>query len=94
MHADAFINGKNAADRSVFADSYTDLGEAYSMLAMKKSTDSQERQMACEMYRRSLDILQDLQAKGISSTDALGKIETLSSQIAACKKEAMAIAER
>jgi hypothetical protein len=79
----------NAADRSIFADSYSDLGEAYSLLAMKKSIDSQERQTACEMYRRSLEIWQDLQAKGILPTDSLEKIETLSSQIAACKMNTM-----
>ena len=50
------LESTNAADRSLFADAYFDLGEAYSMLAMKKSTNSEERRAACQMYRRSLEI--------------------------------------
>ena len=84
----------NAADRSLFADSYFDLGEAYSMLAVKKSRDSQERQTACQMYRRSLEIWQDLKHRGIISKDNLEKIEQVSSQITTCKKEAAAIVGR
>jgi non-specific serine/threonine protein kinase/serine/threonine-protein kinase len=71
----------NAADRGMFADSYNNIGEAYSMLAMKES--------ACEMYRNSLEIWRDLQARGILPTDSLEKIETQSSQVASCNKNTM-----
>lgn len=78
----------NAADRSLFADTYSDLGEAYSVLAMKKSTSLEGRQFACDMYKRSLEIWHDLQSRGLLSNDNLRKIQLASSDLEECNMSA------
>jgi non-specific serine/threonine protein kinase/serine/threonine-protein kinase len=66
----------NAADRSLFADTYFDVGEAYSVLDVN--------QKSCEMYGKSLQIWQDLKQRGLLANNNLGKIETVSTRIAKC----------
>ena len=71
------LEPSNAADRSMFADAYFDLAEAYSVIAMIRTS--------CEMYQRSLDIWQDLQDRRILSNGNLGRIETVSAKMKECK---------
>ena len=78
------LEPSNAADRSAFADAYFDLGEAYSVIAMKEPNSSPAIQKSCEMYQSSLHIWQDLQDRRILSNDNLGKIETVSAKIKGC----------
>ena len=61
----------NVQDRSLFADSYSDIAEAYSTLASLRKDNLAERRKywitARQMYERSFQIWQDLQNRGIIS---------------------------
>ncbi|MBA2731299.1 MAG: hypothetical protein H0U54_00240 [Acidobacteria bacterium] len=82
------VEPTNAVIRAFFAESYADLGEAYSTAASDNRTPADERQdqwrAACDMYRRSLDILQDMLNRGILSSGDTGKLEMVAREIAKC----------
>jgi hypothetical protein len=69
---------------------YTDLGEAFALLAADKSESpaatAQDWHAAREMYQGSLSLMQDLRARGILGADELPEIETVARKIADCDK--------
>ena len=83
------VEPTNASIRVFFAESYFDLGEAYSTIASDNSTPPDNRQeqwrAACDMYHRSLDILRDMLNRGILSSGDAGKPELVAREIAKCE---------
>jgi serine/threonine protein kinase/tetratricopeptide (TPR) repeat protein len=79
----------NAAIRSFFADTYSDLAEAEATLAASQSLPADERmnrwRSARNFYARSLEIWQDLQKRNILGPTDRGKQEAVSRQIARCE---------
>ncbi len=79
----------NAAIRSFFADTYSDLAQAEASLAGSQSLPADERskrwQSARNFYARSLEIWQDLQKRNVLSQTDRGKQELVSRQIARCE---------
>jgi non-specific serine/threonine protein kinase/serine/threonine-protein kinase len=75
----------NAAIRGFFADTFADLGEAHSMLAaLGGAGSSDQRRIACNLYRRSLEIFQDLRQRAILSAADLAKPETIARKMSEC----------
>ena len=78
----------NAQDRSLFADTYSDIGDVYSTIARRRKVNPDERRKNCktarEMYERSLQIWQDMQNRGIISNVNAGKPESIIRKIAEC----------
>lgn len=87
MQATALDPG-NAAIRSFFGDTYSDLAGAESALAASGSTGADERrkhwQSARDLYSRSLEIWQDLQTRNILARADRGKKDAALQKIAAC----------
>jgi eukaryotic-like serine/threonine-protein kinase len=83
------VEPTNASIRAFFAESYFDLGEAYSTISSDNSTPPDNRQeqwsAACDMYHRSLDILRDMLNRGILSSGDAGKPEMVAREIAKCE---------
>jgi len=79
----------NAAIRSFFADTYSDLAEAEATLAQSQSLAADERrkrwQSARNFYARSLEIWHDLAKRSIIAQADRGKQEAISRQIARCE---------
>lgn len=78
------VEPTNALIRSAFADTYVDLGEAASTLASANEGAASERRTACDLYRRSLEILEDMRNRGILSTGDAGKPAAVAQQMAQC----------
>jgi len=82
------IDPGNAAIRSFFADTYADLGQAQATLASGGSSPADERRktwrLARNLYSKSLEILRDLEQRGILSPADRPKLGDVSKQIAIC----------
>ena len=69
---------------------YGVLGDAYSVLAADKKSPSglapENWRAAGEMYRRSLDLMKDLQTRGILDAEEIPEIENTGRKIAECDK--------
>jgi non-specific serine/threonine protein kinase/serine/threonine-protein kinase len=80
-----FVEPSNAEFRSNFATVYADLGEAYAIIAADAgrpaSERSDQRQATRDMYQRSLEILQDMQTRGILSSDDAHRLELVSREV-------------
>jgi eukaryotic-like serine/threonine-protein kinase len=78
----------NAAIRSFFADTYSDLAGAEAMLAASRLVPADERRnrwrSGRNLYVRSLEIWQDLQKRNILAQAHRGKQEEVLRQIALC----------
>jgi serine/threonine protein kinase/tetratricopeptide (TPR) repeat protein len=87
MEATALDPG-NAAIRSFFADTYSDLAEAEATLATGESMAADEHkkywQSARNLYARSLEIWQDLETRNILARSDRGKKDAVLRKIAAC----------
>jgi len=83
------IEPTNANFRRVFADVYTDLGEAYVLVASNKRLSLKERRelwrLARDMYGRSAEIWEDLTKRGIMVAFDAGKLEAVAREIALCE---------
>ena len=82
------VEPTNAAVRGFFADTYVDLAEAYSALASGNdgaaTNRKEQRQIACDMYRRSLEILNDMRNRAILSAADAAKPEAITRKISEC----------
>jgi eukaryotic-like serine/threonine-protein kinase len=82
------LDPANAAIRSFFADTYSDLAEAEARLAGVETIAAVERrnhwQSARNLYGRSLEIWRDLQTRNILARADQGKREVLLRKIAQC----------
>ncbi len=78
----------NAQDRSLFANTYSDIGEAYWALALRRQNNFDEQRKywlaAREMYERSLQIWQDMRSRGILSSFNREKPEAAARAIEKC----------
>jgi serine/threonine protein kinase/tetratricopeptide (TPR) repeat protein len=78
----------NAAIRSFFADTYSDLAQAEATLAASKSIAAEESRKhwksARDLYARSLEIWEDLQTRTILAPSDKGKKDAALKKIAAC----------
>ncbi len=78
----------NAQDRSLFANTFSDIGEAYSTLAVRRQNNPDEQRKywlaAREMYERSLQIWQDMRSRGILSSFNQEKPEAAAREIEKC----------
>jgi serine/threonine protein kinase len=79
---------KNATHRSLKAQAYQYLGEAYAVLAASKEVPSSETthhwSAARDMFQRSFDIWQDMRSRGILEVPDASKPEEVAHQIAKC----------
>jgi non-specific serine/threonine protein kinase/serine/threonine-protein kinase len=82
------VEPTNAQIRSFFADTYADLAEAYSALASDAEGSASHQRAACDMYRRSLEILADMRNRGILSEGDAKKPEAIAQQIIKCDSPA------
>jgi hypothetical protein len=82
------LDAGNAAIRSFFADTYSDLGQAEAMLSANEPLVSEERrnhwQAARGRYVRSLEIWRDLKQRKILAGSDRGKEEGVLRKIALC----------
>jgi serine/threonine protein kinase/tetratricopeptide (TPR) repeat protein len=80
----------NAAIRSFFGDTYSDLAEAQATLAASQATPTEQRRerwrSARNLYGKSLEIWLDLQQRKILGQPDGGKPEEVSRQIARCEE--------
>ena len=87
MQATAIDPG-NAAIRSFFADTYSDLAQADATLATSRSIAAEESRKhwksARDLYARSLEIWQDLQRRNTLAPADKGKKDAVLKNIAAC----------
>jgi eukaryotic-like serine/threonine-protein kinase len=87
MQATAIDPG-NAAIRSFFADTYSDLAQADATLATSRSIAAEESRKhwksARDLYARSLEIWQDLQTRNTLAPADKGKKDAVLKNIAAC----------
>ncbi len=87
------VEPTNAAIRSFFGDTYSDVGEAYAALALRQKSIAEGRRKywnsAREMYERSLQIWQDMQSRGILSNIDINKPEIIVRKIAECNAAAL-----
>jgi eukaryotic-like serine/threonine-protein kinase len=74
----------NAMAARVRAIAYGDLGEAYAALAANNESKPADWRAAREMYQRNLELLQDLQTRGILDADEIPEIEKVRQKIADC----------
>ena len=78
----------NASHRSMRAQAYTYLGEAYSALATSNEVPAAEATKhwtaARDMFSRSLSVWEDMRGRGILSIPDAGKPEEISREIAKC----------
>jgi serine/threonine protein kinase len=69
---------------------YTDLGEAFALLAADKTQSpaamDQDWRAAREMYQTGLSLMQQLRTSGILGADELPELETIAHKIADCDK--------
>jgi hypothetical protein len=69
---------------------YTDLGEAFVLLAADKTESpaamDQDWRAAREMYQTSLSLMEQLRASGILGADELPELETIAQKVADCDK--------
>jgi hypothetical protein len=80
----------NAAIRSFFGDTYSDLAEAQATLAASQATPTEQRgerwRSARNLYGKSLEIWLDLQQRKTLGQPDGGKPEEVSRQIARCEE--------
>jgi len=78
----------NASHRSMRAQAYTYLGDAYVALATSREASqgeiTQHWNAGRDMYRRSLSVWEEMRSRGILSVPDTGKPEEVTRNIAKC----------
>src|SRR5262249_36799230 len=82
------IDAANVEPRRVRASAFSEIGDAYSLLARDTHTPPQSVKKlwtaARDMYERSLAILVDLRERGVLNADEFAEIDTITQKIAEC----------
>jgi non-specific serine/threonine protein kinase/serine/threonine-protein kinase len=82
---------KSVEDRGDLAANYHQLGIISDLLA-KKTGDSQYARQGCQWYGRELDVMRDLQQRGVLAADDLDQLKNTAAKVSSCAPELKTIA--
>jgi hypothetical protein len=82
---------KSVEDRGDLAANYHQLGIISDLLA-KKTGDSQYVRQGCQWYGRELDVMRDLQQRGVLGSDDLEQLKTTAAKVSTCAPELKTVA--
>ncbi len=75
---------KNVEVRGELANTYEQLGQTNAMLA-KKSGNAQYEEESCHWYGRGLEVMRDLQQRGVLEEDDLQQMKGIAAEVAKCQ---------